>query len=82
MTEKRENVSMARAKTTVYLEPELLRAARVEAARTGKRDYEIFEDALRSHLGFELLEKTWKRSGLDEAAALKLAYRELHSARR
>ncbi len=73
---------MPRTKTTVYLEPELLRAARVEAARTGRRDYEVFEEALRSHLGLDLLRRTWKRSGLGEEEALKLAYRELHAARR
>lgn len=33
-----------RKKTTVYLEPDLLRAAKVWAARTGRKDYEILND--------------------------------------
>ena len=41
---------MIRAKATVYLDPDLLRAAKVYAARTGKKDYEVLEDALRGQL--------------------------------
>ncbi len=73
---------MARTKTTIYLEPELLRAAKIEAARTGKHDYEIFEEALRRYLGFETVERVWQRSDLSEKEALELAYDELHKARR
>lgn len=42
-------------KTTVYIDDDLLRAARVTAARSGKRDSQVVEEALRAHLGFELL---------------------------
>ena len=73
---------MERKKTTVYVEPELLRAAKVEAARTGKREYEVFEDALRSYLGFEVVERVWARSDLSEDEALQLVYDELHAARK
>jgi hypothetical protein len=72
---------MSRTKTTVYLEPELLRAAKIEAARTGKRDYEVFEEALRAYLGFEVMERAWSRSELSEEEALDLAYSELHRSR-
>ena len=73
---------MERKKTTVYVEPELLRAAKVEAARTGKREYEVFEDALRAYLGFEVVERAWARSNLSEEEALQLAYEDLHEARK
>ena len=73
---------MERKKTTVYVEPDLLRAAKVEAARTGKREYEVFEDALRSYLGFEVVERAWTRSDLSEKEALELVYDELHEARK
>ncbi|MHB1912299.1 MAG: hypothetical protein ACYCTI_09640 [Acidimicrobiales bacterium] len=43
---------MIRKKTTVYIDESLLRAAKVAAARSGKREYEIFEEALRKHLDF------------------------------
>ncbi len=73
---------MARKKTTVYIEEELLKAAKISAARSGKRDYQIFEEALRHYLGLGLLEQVWRRSKLGEEEALRLAYRELHGSRR
>lgn len=72
---------MERKKTTVYVEPGLLRAAKIEAARTGRREYEVFEDALRSYLGLEVVERAWARSDLSEEEALELAYDEVHAAR-
>ena len=71
-----------RKKTTVYLEADLLRAAKVWAARTGRKDYEVMEEALRSYLGLEVIENVWARSDLSEDEALKLAYTELHDTRR
>ncbi len=65
-------------KTTVYLEDELLRAMRVAAARAGKQDSQIVEDALRAYLGLELLERVGARAALTEEDALALAYHELH----
>ena len=42
---------MARRKTTVYLDEDIVRASRVLAARTGQHEYEIVNAALRSFLG-------------------------------
>ncbi|TMI93686.1 MAG: hypothetical protein E6H00_00820 [Bacillati bacterium ANGP1] len=72
---------MARKKTTVYIDEALLKATKVLAARTGKKEYEIFEDALRGYLGLGALERIWGRSKMTEKDALVLAYRELHAAR-
>ncbi len=69
---------MTRKKTTVYLEEDLLRSARVMAARSGWKDYEVFEAALRSYLGMEVLERAWGDAGLSEEEALKLAVDEVH----
>ena len=73
---------MARAKATVYLDPEVLRALRVHAARTGKRDSDVVEEALREHLGFDVIDSIRAKSDLDEDAAMQLAYEELHAMRR
>jgi hypothetical protein len=70
--------SMARAKTTVYIEEDLLREARVLAARLGRRDYEVFEAALAAYLGMAAVQGPWSRSQLDGDEALRLAYEELH----
>jgi hypothetical protein len=69
-------------KTTVYLEDDLLRATKIAAARTGKRDYQVVEEALRAYLGLELLERVGARSKLTEEESLDLAYQELHQSRR
>ena len=73
---------MARKKITVYLDEELLRATKVAAARQNKREYEVFEEALRRYLGLELLERIWQRADLTEEEALALAYSELEKARK
>ncbi len=68
-------------KTTVYLEDDVLKTMRVTAARAGKRDYQVVEEALRAYLGLELLEKVAARSSLSETEALDMAYEELHQGR-
>jgi hypothetical protein len=59
---------MGRKKTTVYIEESLLRAAKVAAARAGKHEYEVFEEALRRHLSFgDVLERVWSSITPDAA---------------
>ncbi len=41
---------MDRTKTTVYLEADLLTAIKALAASSGRREYEIVEDALRAYM--------------------------------
>jgi len=43
-------MAIARQKTTVYIDRDLLTAAKVLAASTGRRDYEVIEDALRAYM--------------------------------
>lgn len=69
---------MAKKKTTVYLEDDVLRSARIMAARTGKKDYEVLEDALRSYLGMEVLDRAWANADMSEDEALRLAAEEVH----
>lgn len=77
---------VAKAKTTVYIDEDVLRRARVAAARRGKRDSEILEDALRNYLFSGVLESIWARQRdegleLSEEEALELAYSELRAMR-
>lgn len=81
-----KNGLMARKKTTVYIDESLLRAAKVAAARSGKHEYEIFEEALRRHLGFAaVVEHVWAGIQPEEAhsddAAARLAAEELAAVR-
>ena len=72
----------SKRKLTVYLDPEVARAARVRAARLDKRDSEVIEDALRAHLGIAALDEAQRLSTLTEDEALELANAEVHAARR
>lgn len=69
-------------KATYYLSEDVLRAAKVRAARTDARDSDIVENALRRYLGFDLLERVWARSDLSEQQAMDLANDALHAVRR
>jgi metal-responsive CopG/Arc/MetJ family transcriptional regulator len=73
---------MAKRKTTVYLDEDLLRDAQIQAARSGRKDSELIEEAVRNYLGLDILDEVWARSDLDEDSALKLAYEALDAARR
>jgi plasmid stability protein len=73
---------MARSKATVYLDPEVLRAMRIRAARTGRRDSDVVEDALREYLGLDVIDRIRSKSDLSSDEALRLAYEELDAMRR
>lgn len=70
-----------RRKVTLYVDEDVLRATRVRAARTDRRDSDIVEDALRSYLGLDLVEGVWARSDLDEDAAMRIAVEETRAVR-
>ena len=69
-------------KVTFYISEDVLRAAKVSAARTDRRDSEVVERALREYLGFDVLERVWARSELSEKEAMDLAVSEVHASRR
>lgn len=64
---------MANVRTTVTLDEQVLRAVKVRAARSGKGDSQVIEEALRHQLGLDLLERVWARSELSEEEAMALA---------
>jgi hypothetical protein len=68
-------------KVTLYVDADVMRATRVRAARTEKRDSEVVEEALRAYLGFDVLASVWARSGLSEDEAMRLAVEETHAVR-
>jgi hypothetical protein len=74
---------MAKTRTTLTVDEEVLRAVRIEAARTGKRDSEVIEESLRRDLGLDELERIWAQvkpvPGDDDGLAL--AYAELDAVR-
>jgi hypothetical protein len=73
---------MAKTRTIVTLDERVMRAVRVKAARTGRRDSDVIEEALRRDLGFDALERMWERADMDEDEATKLAVEAQHESRR
>jgi len=74
---------MPKTRTTVSLDEDVFRAVRIKAARTGKRDSQVIEEALRRDLGIGDLEAIWAKvtpAGEDEG--MELARTELHEARK
>lgn len=69
-------------KVTYYLSEDVVRAARVGAARADEPDSELVEKALRRYLGFDVIERVWARSSLGEKEAMDLAVSEVHASRR
>ncbi len=72
---------MTKVRTTLTIDPEVLRAVKVRAARPGQGDSEVIEEALRRDLGLELLDRLWAANDLDEADALALAVEAQHRTR-
>lgn len=73
---------MPKVRTTLTIDDEVWKAVRVRAARTGRRDGEVIEAALRRELGFDLLERVWGRNDLSEDEAMELALEAQEAARR
>lgn len=72
---------MPKVQTTLTIDEEVLRAVKVRAARTGKGDSEVIEEALRRELGLDLLDRIWAKTGLPEEAQA-LAVEAQHATRR
>jgi Arc/MetJ family transcription regulator len=73
---------MARVKTTTYIDERLRRAAKSAAARSGMKEYELYEDALRRYLGWDVVDTLLARSSdLTEDEAMRIALEEVQAAR-
>lgn len=73
---------MPKVRTTLTVDEEVLRAVKVNAARTGRGDSEVIEAALRRELGLDLLDRLWARSEIGEDDATALAIEAQHRSRR
>jgi len=72
---------MSKIRTTLTIDESVLRAVRIRAARSGKGDSEVIEDAVRRSLGLDLFERMWERSDLSENEAMELAVEVQHETR-
>ncbi len=72
---------MVKVRTTLTVDDEVLRAVKIKAARTGRGDSEIIEEALRRDLGLGVLERLWEDAELGEDEAMDLALEAQRAAR-
>jgi hypothetical protein len=72
---------MAKVRTTLTLDEEVMRLVKVRAAREGKGDSEVIEESLRRDLGLALLDKLWAKNRLSEEKAMEVALEAQHSTR-
>jgi Ribbon-helix-helix protein, copG family len=73
---------MAKVRTTLTIDDAVMKAVKIRAARTGRGDSEVIEEALRRDLGLDLLERLWENSKLSEKEATALALEAQHKTRR
>ncbi len=73
---------MTKTRTTLTIDEEVLRAVKVRAARTGKGESEVIEEAVRRDLGLDLLDQLWARNDMVEDDAMDLAKEALKASRK
>lgn len=66
-------MQFVKTRTTVTLSEGTLRAVKLRAARDGKRESEVIDEALRRALGLDVFEELWEKATLDEDAAMDLS---------
>ena len=64
---------MTRTRTTLTIDEDVLRAVKVRAARTGKGESQVIEEAVRRDLGLDLLDRLWARNDMTEDEAMTVA---------
>ncbi len=72
---------MSKVRTTLTVDEDVLRAVKIVAARAGKGDSQVIEEALRRDLGLDLLERLWARNDMPEEEAMALAVEAQHATR-
>lgn len=72
---------MTKVRTTLTIDADVLRAVKVRAARTGRGDSEVIEEALRRDLGLDVLDRIWAVNDMDEDEATALAVEAQHRTR-
>lgn len=73
---------MAKVRTTLTIDEDVLRQVKIRAARSGQGDSAVIEASLRRDLGLDLLDHLWERNDLPAAEATSLALEAQHRTRR
>ena len=72
---------MAKVRTTLTIDEDVLKWVKIRAARTGASDSAVIEESLRRDLKLDVLDKLWANATMSEAKASELAVEAQHAAR-
>ncbi len=72
---------MPKVRTTLTIDEDVLRSVRVRAARSGRGDSEVIEEAVKRGLGLDIFERLWEKNDLPEDQAMELALEAQAAAR-
>ncbi|MGI8572153.1 MAG: ribbon-helix-helix protein, CopG family [Solirubrobacteraceae bacterium] len=73
---------MAKVRTTLTIDEDVLRWVKIRAARTGVSDSAVIEESLRRDLKLDVLDELWSGATMSEAEASDLALEAQHATRR
>lgn len=73
---------MAKVRTTLTIDEDVLKWVKIRAARLGKPDSAVIEESLRRDLKLDVLDDLWKGASLSEDRADALAVEAQHATRR
>jgi Ribbon-helix-helix protein, copG family len=72
---------MAKVRTTLTIDEDVLKWVKIRAARTGVSDSAVIEQSLRRDLKLDVLDELWSRAAISEAEASELALEAQHATR-
>lgn len=71
-----------KVRTTLTIDEDVLRAVKIRAARSGRRDSDLIEESLRRDLGLNVLDEIWAGQEMGEGEAMDLALEAQAAVRR
>jgi hypothetical protein len=72
---------VAKVRTTLTIEEDVLKWVKIRAARTGVSDSAVIEESLRRDLKLDVLDDLWANATMSEAKASELAVEAQHATR-
>jgi hypothetical protein len=72
---------MARVRTTLTIDEDVLQWVKIRAARTGVSDSAVIEASLRRDLKLDVLDELWANATMSEDKASELAVEAQHATR-
>lgn len=72
---------MAKVRTTLTIDEDVLKWVKIRAARTGVSDSAVIEQSLRRDLKLDVLDELWADATMSDAKASELAVEAQHATR-